>query len=82
MTGVGTSGRVGAARVGGWSLIAAAVGFMAVFGYLAARFDYPAVLDGTAADVLPRLRALGSAGRAVSRPTSARPWSGGSTPRG
>jgi hypothetical protein len=38
---------------------------MAVFGYLAARFDYPAVLDGAAADVLPRLLALGEAGRAV-----------------
>ena len=54
-----------AARIGGWSLIMAALGFMAVFGYLAARFDYPAVLDGTAAEVLPRLLALGEAGRAV-----------------
>jgi len=54
-----------AARIGGWSLISAAVGFMAVFSYLAARFDYPAVLDGSAADVLPRLLALGSTGRAV-----------------
>ena len=51
--------------IGGWSLIAAAVGFIAVFGYLAARFDYPAVLDGDAAVVLPRLLALGEAGRAV-----------------
>jgi hypothetical protein len=54
-----------ATRIGGWSLIAAAVGFVAVFSYLAARFDYPAVLDGNAADVLPRLLALGEAGRAV-----------------
>jgi len=54
-----------AARIGGWSLIAAALGFMAVFGYLAARFDYPDVLDGNAATVLPRLLALGEAGRAV-----------------
>lgn len=54
-----------AARVGGWSLVAAAVGFIAVFAYLAARFEYPDVLDGTAADVLPRLLALGAAGRAV-----------------
>ena len=54
-----------AARVGGWSLIAAAVGFMAVFSYLAARFNYPDVLDGTAADVLPQLLALGDVGRAV-----------------
>jgi len=55
----------GAARAGGWSLIAAAIGFMAVFSYLAARFSYPDVLDGPAADVLPRLIALGSSGRAV-----------------
>jgi len=55
----------GAARAGGWSLIAAAIGFMAVFSYLAARFSYPDVLDGPAAEVLPRLVALGSSGRAV-----------------
>jgi hypothetical protein len=54
-----------AARVGGWSLVLAALGFLAVFAYLAARFEYPDVLDGTAADVLPRLLALGDAGRAV-----------------
>jgi hypothetical protein len=54
-----------ATRAGGWSLIAAAVGFVAVFSYLAARFNYPDVLDGTASDVLPRLLALGSTGRAV-----------------
>ena len=54
-----------AARAGGWSLIAAAIGFMAVFSYLAARFSYPDVLDGPPADVLPRLIALGSSGRAV-----------------
>jgi hypothetical protein len=38
---------------------------MAVFSYLAARFDYPAVLDGPAETVLPHLLATGSAGRAV-----------------
>jgi hypothetical protein len=54
-----------ATRAGGWSLIAAAVGFMAVFTWLAARFNYPDVLDGVAADVLPRLLALGDTGRAV-----------------
>ena len=54
-----------AARVGGWSLIAAAVGFMAVFSYLAATFNYPDVLDGSASDVLPKLIALGNTGRAV-----------------
>jgi hypothetical protein len=55
----------GAARTAGWSLIAAAVGFIAVFAYLAARFNYPDVLDGTASDVLPQLLALGNTGRAV-----------------
>lgn len=55
----------GATRAGGWSLIAAAVGFMAVFSYLAARFNYPDVLDGQASEVLPRLLALGDTGRAV-----------------
>ena len=54
-----------AARVGGWSLIVAALGFIAVFGYLAAGFDYPDVLDGAAGDVLPRLLALGATGRVV-----------------
>jgi len=52
-------------RAGGWSLILGAVAFMAVFGYLAARFDYPEILDGPAATVLPRLLATGSTGRAV-----------------
>jgi hypothetical protein len=53
------------ARIGGASLIAAAVGFIAVFSYLAARFNYPAVLDGKAADVLPDLLTLGANGRVV-----------------
>lgn len=52
-------------RAGGWSLILGAVAFMAVFSYLAARFDYPAILDGPPATVLPHLLATGSAGRAV-----------------
>jgi len=60
-----TSRSRSAARVGGWSLIVAAVGFMAVFSFLAARFDYPDVLDGAAADVLPRLLELGDPGRIV-----------------
>jgi hypothetical protein len=46
-------------------LIAAAAGFTAIFMYLSARFDYPAVLDGNAAAVLPRLLELGDVGRAV-----------------
>jgi hypothetical protein len=52
-------------RVGGFSLIAAAIGFTAIFMYLAARFNYPAVLDGSAADVLPKLLSLGTIGRGV-----------------
>jgi drug/metabolite transporter (DMT)-like permease len=47
-------------RVGGWSLILGAVAFVAVFSYLAARFDYPAVLDGPASSVLPGLLATGA----------------------
>jgi len=52
-------------RVGGWALILGAVSFMVVFAFLAARFDYPAVLDGPAATVLPKLVAMGATGRAV-----------------
>ena len=52
-------------RVGGFSLIFAAVVFIAVFSYLSARFNYPDVLDGRAADVLPALLATGTTGRAV-----------------
>lgn len=46
-------------------MIAGAVAFMAVFAYLAARFNYPEVLDGRAANVLPALLATGATGRAV-----------------
>lgn len=52
-------------KVGGLSLIFGAVAFMAVFSYLAARFNYPEVLDGRASNVLPVLLATGEAGRAV-----------------
>lgn len=52
-------------RAGGIALIGGAVAFLAVFSFLAARFDYPDVLDGSAADVLPKLLATGAAGRAV-----------------
>lgn len=54
-----------AKALGGWSLIAATVLFGAVFTWLAGAFNYPDVLDGPAADVLPRLLALGPLGRAV-----------------
>ena len=52
-------------RIGGWALILGALGFLAVFAFLAARFDYPAVLDGSADIVLPKLLATGTAGRAA-----------------
>lgn len=38
---------------------------MGVFSYLAARFNYPEVLDGPASAVLPSLLATGATGRAV-----------------
>ena len=52
-------------RIGGIFLIAGALAFMGVFSFLAARFNYPEVLDGTAAQVLPKLLATGTAGRTV-----------------
>jgi hypothetical protein len=52
-------------RIGGWSLILGAIAFMGVFSVLAARFNYPAVLDGSADAVLPALLATGSFGRGV-----------------
>jgi hypothetical protein len=66
-----SASRDGAARgpdalvVGGASLIVAAIGFVGVFSWLAARFDYPRVLDGPAATVLPALLDTGTMGRAV-----------------
>lgn len=54
-----------APQVGGWALVVAALSFTAVFSYLASAFGYPAVLDGDAATVLPRLLQLGATGRAV-----------------
>jgi hypothetical protein len=50
---------------GGLCLIVGALSFVVVFSYLAANFDYPRVLDGLAAEVLPRLRAGGQRMRAV-----------------
>jgi hypothetical protein len=48
---------------GGIALVAGALAFLAVFAYLAARFNYPDVLDGSAPEVLPALLDTGSAGR-------------------
>jgi len=50
---------------GGLALIGGALAFLGVFTWLAIRFDYPDVLDGRAADVLPALLATGDTGRAV-----------------
>ena len=51
--------------IGGAALIAATLLFSAVFVWLAGNFGYPEVLDEPAAQVLPRLLALGTPGRAV-----------------
>jgi hypothetical protein len=50
---------------GGLSLIIGALAFVLVFSYLAAAFDYPGILKGSAAEVLPRLRSGGSMMRSV-----------------
>jgi len=52
-------------RFGGLCLAGGALAFLAVFTYLAARFNYPDVLDGPAATVLPSLLATGPQGRLV-----------------
>jgi hypothetical protein len=51
--------------LGGGLAVVGAIGFLAVFAYLAARFNYPEVLEGSAEDVLPALLATGNAGRAA-----------------
>jgi hypothetical protein len=52
-------------RFGGICLAAGAVAFLGVFAYLAMRFNYPDVLNGTADTVLPDLLATGRSGRFV-----------------
>ena len=52
-------------RIGGIFLVGGALAFMGVFAFLAARFNYPQVLDGSAAEVLPKLLATGTTGRTV-----------------
>jgi hypothetical protein len=52
-------------RWGGICLVGGALAFLVVFSYLAAKFNYPDVLDGPAATVLPALLATGRSGRAV-----------------
>ena len=50
---------------GGACFIAGALAFVLVFSYLAAYFDYPAILEGSAEEVLPRLLEGGAGMRAV-----------------
>jgi hypothetical protein len=52
-------------RLGGVALAGGAVAFLAVFSYLAATFNYPDILDGSAGTVLPALLATGTSGRAA-----------------
>jgi hypothetical protein len=52
-------------RLGGFFLAGGALAFLGVFSYLAARCNYPAVLDGRAATVLPALLDTGEVGRLV-----------------
>ncbi len=54
-----------ASALGGLCFVVGALAFVGVFSYLAANFDYPGVLDGSAADVLPKLRGGGRLMRAV-----------------
>jgi hypothetical protein len=50
---------------GGLSFVVGALAFVSVFSYLAANFDYPGILDGSAAEVFPRLRGGGSTMRGI-----------------
>lgn len=52
-------------RLAGITLIATSLGFVVIFAYLASHFGYPEVLQGSAAEVLPRFVAGGSKLRAV-----------------
>ena len=52
-------------RAAGLAYVFASVGFLLVFSWLASHFEYPDVLDHPAAEVLPRLLALGNEGRFV-----------------
>ena len=50
---------------GGVSFVLAALAFVLVFAYLAANFEYPDILEGSASEVLPRLNAGGTGMRLV-----------------
>jgi Domain of unknown function (DUF4386) len=55
----------GTILAGGIALVGGAFAFLGVFSYLAARFQYPEVLDGSAPEVLPALLATGATARTV-----------------
>ena len=55
-------------RFGGLCLAGGALAFLGLFSYLAARFNYPDVLDGLAATVLPSLLPTGPPGRSEQLP--------------
>ena len=61
----GRSAATGTILAGGIALVAGALAFLGVFSYLADRFHYPEILDGSAQVVLPALLATGAAGRAA-----------------
>ena len=61
--GVAHSEARGTILAGGIALVGGALAFLGVFSYLAARFHYPEVLEGSAQDVLPALLATGNSGR-------------------
>lgn len=54
-----------AQKVGGYTAILASILYVAVFSWLAINFEYPDILDKSAAEVLVKLKDLGSNGRLV-----------------
>lgn len=63
--GLGARSPAEALELGGLCLPGGAVAFLGVLAYLAARFNYPDVLDSPAATVFPSLLATGQQGRLV-----------------
>jgi hypothetical protein len=58
-------GSKAAILAGGLAHVVGALAFLVVFSYLAANFNYPDILDGSAERVLPALLETGPVGRAV-----------------
>lgn len=55
----------GTVVAGGVCFVVGALAFVLVFSYLAANFNYPDILDGSASEVLPRLHGGGTGMRTV-----------------